>query len=364
MKILLTGAHFTPALAVISELKKISNMTLVYVGRFHTMESDKVYSAESKIIPTHGVTFYGIDAGRVQKHFSIAAVLSILKLPVGFLQSFLILLKESPDVIVSFGGYVSVPVVICAWLLSIPIVIHEQTLVSGLANTLGALFADRICLGFRENVHKSTKMIFTGNPIREEVLNSDKLLSQGLEDIFQESKRHNFPVILITGGNQGSHVINIQIEKIISELFNLAYVIHQTGQSEFKDYERLIQYRSSRYVPVKWVGEEIGSVLSKTDLIVGRAGVNTLLEASYWSIPALVIPISYLYQNEQQKNAEFFQALGLCKILKQDDLEDRLLGEIKDMLKNLKFLTSKAGEAKKIVIKDAAARITAEILSV
>lgn len=364
MKILLTGAHFTPALAVISELKKIPNITLMYIGRFHTMEGDKAYSAESKIIPTHGVKFYSIDAGRVQKHFSVAAILSILKLPVGFLQSFVILLKENPDMIVSFGGYVSVPVVVCAWLLSIPIIIHEQTLVAGLANKLGALFADRICLGFGDNMHKSSKMVFTGNPIREEIFDSNKPLSQDLEDIFQESKRHDLPVILVTGGNQGSHVINIQIESIISELSHLACVIHQTGQSEFEDYERLAQYRSSRYMPVKWVGEEIGSVLSKTDLIIGRAGVNTLLEAAYWGIPSLVIPIPYLYQDEQQKNAEFFQELGLCKILKQDDLEDRLLDEVKNMLNNLKFLTSKAGEVKKIVVKDAAARITAEILSV
>lgn len=365
MKILLTGAHFTPTLAVISELKRIPEMDLVYIGRFHTIEGDSVYSAESRIIPSYGVKFYGIDAGRIQKHFSFKTLLSLFKIPKGIIQAFIILLKERPDVIVSFGGYVSVPVVLCGWLLSIPILIHEQTLVSGLANRFGAFFASRICIGFDQNMQKDHRVVFTGNPIREEVFNPNSTLSKELTELFAEAKKHHLPVILVTGGNQGSHLINLKIEEIVPELFEIACVIHQTGQSEFRDYDRLDSRRSSRYIPMKWIGSEIGNILSKTDMLIGRSGINTLLESAYWGIPSLIVPIPYLYKSEQQKNAEFFKNLGLCSVIEQKDInKDILLAKIKEMIENLEKLKLQAKKSGHLVVKDAAKRIVAEIVSV
>ncbi len=363
MKIVLTGAHFTPALAVMTELKQIPEVDLVYIGRFHTIEGDKAYSAESRIIPEYGVKFYGIDAGRIQKYFSMRAILSILKIPIGIVQAFWILLKEQPDTVVSFGGYISVPVVFCAWLLSIPIVIHEQTLVSGLANRVGFFFADRICLGFKQNTQNDQKVVFTGNPIRQEVF--EQALNKDFTEVFTESKKHKLPIILITGGNQGSHLINIQIEAIISKLFEIACVIHQTGESEFRDYDRLILKKSARYLPIKWINSEIGTVLSRTDILIGRAGINTLLEAAYWGIPSLVIPIPYLYGDEQHRNAEYFKDLGLCDIIEQKDISTEVLfNKVQEMIKRLTRLKIVAKKAGSVVVKDAAKRIVAEILSV
>src|SRR5260221_10967548 len=134
MKILLTGAHFTPAQAVIEELQD-DKIEIVYVGRTTTREGDSTPSVESEVLPKLRVKFVPIIAGRIRKVFDLWTIISLLKIPIGFIQAPFILLSENPDVIVSFGGYVAVPVVIWGWLLSKPIIVHEQTLVTGLANS-------------------------------------------------------------------------------------------------------------------------------------------------------------------------------------------------------------------------------------
>ena len=346
MKILLTGAHFTPAVAVIEELKKNYKAEVIYVGRKTTLEGDNTPSQESQILPKLGVKFIPIITGRLQREFTKYSILSLLKIPIGFIQALLIILKEKPDVVLSYGGYVAVPVVIAGWLLSIPVMVHEQTLVSGLANRISSLFADKIAVSFPS---QNPKAILTGNPLRRKILDGVKLSHpRGVN-------------ILITGGNQGSHIINLAVESIINKLTKMAYVTHVTGDNKFKDFERLQKLQNEKYVVKKWIGEEWGEVLKKVDLVISRAGINTLSELAYLGIPALVIPIPYLYQDEQNKNAKFFENLGLVKILPESKLSpETLLKNIKICLKDLDQLTSSAKEAKKAIFPAAAKRLALE----
>ncbi len=362
MKILITGAHFTPAIAVINELKKMEpQVRLTYVGRKTTMEGDKTQSVESKLLPTLGVKFIPIIAGRLQRSFSIYTITSLLKIPIGFIQAIYILLSEKPDVILSFGGYVAVPLVVIGWLSSIPIIIHEQTLVSGLAHRISALFADKIAVSF-EGRTKDEKTIFTGNPLREEILNPVKNLTSDFSKIFNLSKKIKLPVVLFMGGNQGSHILNQIVEQSLDKLLKTSCVIHITGDNKYNDFERLGEF-GERYLVKKWIGEEFGKVVSKVDLVVCRSGINTLIELAYFGKNALVIPIPYLYNDEQNKNALFFQDLGFVKVLPQSKLSSKsLLENIKDMLNNLGDLKKKAYLAKKLIIKDAAQRVALETL--
>lgn len=349
MKILITGAHFTPAVATIEELKKMElSVGIVYVGRKTTLEGDSAESVESKILPGLGVKFIPLITGRLQRHFNLYTIISVLKIPIGLLQAFYILLSEKPDVILSFGGYVAVPVVTVGWLFSIPIIIHEQTLVSGLANKISALFADKIAVSFPT---QNPKAILTGNPLRKEIIDGVK------------QHRHSGVNILITGGNQGSHVINLAVEESLEKLTKIASIIHVTGDNKFHDFERLEKKQEARYIVRKWIGEEVGEVLAKTDLVICRAGINTLTELAYLGKPALTIPIPYLYQDEQYKNARFFENLGLVKILPQSKLSEKSLMEnIKAMIKDIDNLAIKAREAKKAVTPDAAKRLALETL--
>ena len=350
MKILITGAHFTPAVAVIEELKKFKDLEIVYVGRKTTLEGDKSPSQESKVLPAMGIKFIPIIMGRLQRTFTFYTIPSLLKIPIGFIQALYIILSQKPDVILSFGGYVAVPVVIAGWLFSIPIIVHEQTLVSGLANKISSVFADKIAISFERTLKE--KEVLTGNPIRKEILG-----------VKLSHFRREKPLILITGGNQGSHIINLAVEQSLDKLTKIASIIHVTGDNKYNDFERLKKLQDEHYLVKKWIGEEWGSVLSKADLVISRAGINTLTELAYLGKPALVIPIPYLYQDEQMKNAKYFENFGLVHVLPQSKLfSESLLENIKIMLKNLDRIKLKAKEAKKVIIPDAAKRLSLETI--
>ncbi len=390
MKILVTGAHFTTAVAVIEELQKQSGVEIVYVGRKTTREGDSSPSPESKVLPEMGVKFIPLTTGRLQRTFTPYTIPSLLKVPFGFLQAIWILLKEKPDAILSFGGYVAVPVVIAGWLMSIPIMIHEQTIVTGLANKISSFFATKIAVSFPvKNDFNKKKVILTGNPLRKEIITIipakagfQKTDSNWIPDhpkgtslfevaqvrddnsilkLFKTGKKEKLPVILITGGNQGSHVINEAVEKCLDKLIKIACVIHQTGDSKFGDYEKLEAKQGERYIVQKFIYSEMPYILANTDLVVGRAGINTLSELAYLGTPAIVIPVPYLHQDEQNKNAKYFEELGLVKTLPQSKLNGQsLLENIKEILKDLTEIRKQAKNAKEMIIPDAAKRLALE----
>lgn len=362
MKILVTGAHFTPAVAVIEEVKKMEpKVDIVYVGRQTTLEGDNTQSVESRVLPKLGVKFISLQAGKLQRFISIDSIVALLKIPIGFIQAFFILLKEKPDVVLSFGGYVGLPVVFCCWLLSIPIIIHEQSLQMGLANKISSFLADKIAISFKDTKVLPGKITaVTGNPTRLEILYPEKL-TQEYHKLFSNAKKEKKPVIFITGGNQGSHIINLAVEKCLEGLNNISYVIHQTGESQFQDFERLSALQSKHYLVKKWLGREIGQVFSKASLVVSRAGINTLMELIYFRKPVIVIPIPF--QDEQNQNARYFENLGLVKILPQSKLSGKtLLQSVKQMLNDLNYFNKPYEKVGEINNNDAAKRLALETI--
>ena len=353
MKIIVTGAHFTVAQAVIEQLKKYPDMEIVYVGRNTTMEGDSTKSVESIILPKLGVKFIPIITGRLQREFTAHTLLSLLKIPLGFLQAFWIILRQKPDALLSFGGYVAVPLVFVSWLFSIPVIVHEQTLIAGLANRISGFFATKIAVSFRvKYLYPEENTIVTGNPLRSEILSAKNI------------SKNKTPTILVTGGNQGSHVINLAVEECLDGLLKICQVIHQTGDSKFKDYERLYLRESDRYKVEKFIDQGWGKILAKVDLVVARAGINTLTELAYLAKPALLIPIPYLYKDEQNKNAEYFAKTGMVKNLPQSKLSGKeLLKNIQEMFANLDVYKSGASKASALIIRDGAKRVALEVVA-
>lgn len=368
MKVLFTGAHFTPAQAVIEELKKDPGSEIVYIGRKYTQEGDNSPSIESQVLPNLGVKFIPIIAGRLRRIFDIHTIISLLKIPIGFIQSFYILVKEQPNVVLSFGGYVGVPVVFSAWLLSIPVIVHEQTLVSSLSSKFTNIFANKIALTFETDQYTNKKVVITGNPIRKELLNPASKYSEDLGIFLKEVKRNKLPLIYITGGNQGSDTINKVISKLLDKLTEKAYVIHQTGSSKANYFEKLLEQRgtlknSERYLVKKWFdASDMAQIFRNANLVISRAGINTLLELAYFSIPTIVIPLPFLYKNEQMKNAQFFKQNGLCEIITQSNLNDESLLKLINQVLNDKNAKDRAMRAKEIVIENADKRLVQEML--
>lgn len=372
MKILVTGAHFTPAQAVIEQLQKISEAEIVYVGRQFTQEGDNTPSVESQVLPKLGVKFIPINAGRVRRILEFKTIISMLKIPIGFLQSFFILLREKPDIVLSFGGYVGASVVVPAWFLNIPIIVHEQTLVSGLANKISNIFADKIAVSFDTDYsYDKNKIIITGNPFRKQLLNPQHPPSINIKDFVALKNKLKMPLIYITGGNQGSHIINVAVKNILDKLTQQAVVIHQTGDSKFKDFENLSEVKKNlkypeRYFCAKWFNvDDVSLIFQQADLAISRAGANTLIELAYFGIPTIVVPLPFLYKNEQYVNAKYFKKIGLAHILDQDDLAtgSKLFGLTQDLLNNLKDAKKNARNAQDFILPDADKRLAQETLT-
>ncbi len=364
MKVFITGAHFTPALAVIEALQKNDTdkkIDITYVGRKTTREGDPSPSAESQILPAMGVRFIPIVAGRIQRRFTRYTIPSLLKIPVGMIQAFYLMVKHHPDVVVSFGGYLAFPLVFSAWLLSIPVIVHEQTLVTGLANKVSSVFADKIAISFQDHPwSEKPNVFFTGNPLRKAILTPEKLPAD-LQLFVRNARTGNQKIILITGGNQGSHSINEAVDEALPELLKKYAVIHQTGDSAFKDYEKLTEKNNNikNYIVYKFIGNEFGSIVKEVDLVVTRAGINTLLELAFAQKPALIIPLPFVTGDEQTKNARFFEKLGMATVLLQSQLSAQHLKEKIDAMTTQPFDFSKSDQ---IVVKDAAQRLALEII--
>ena len=364
MKLLVTGSHFTPAQAVIEELIKISDYKIIYLGREFARDGDSARSVESKILPGMGVKFIPITAGKLNRFFSFGTIVSFLKTPIGFIQSFYYLLKEQPDMIVSFGGFTGLPVVISGWLLSIPSLVHEQGLKMGLSNLISSLFADKVAVSFSDfkipDFLNSEKFIVTGNPIRKELLESVRTSNNEIHDFVKSNP--SIPLILVMAGNQGSHKINLLVEDKLTELTNLARVVHQTGDSKFDDFSNLIKHETGNYLVRKWIpSSDLSFLLDKADLAITRAGINTLVELALKSVPALMIPIPV--GSEQKNNAKYFANHGLGNVLEEKNLSpDVFLERIKVMLEKRKSLKKSAEHFKKEIILDGDKRLVQEIL--
>ena len=365
MKILITGTHFTPAQALIERLNQGSSHDIVYVGRKSTREGDKSGSIESQVLPKLGVQFIPIVSGRFTRSLSIWTLISLLKLPIGFLQSFWVVLKEQPEVIVSFGGYLAFPVVFWGWWFNIPIVIHEQTLRFGLANWLSLPFASKVAVSFN-TFKKGPKIEVTGNPIRKELLEPHKPGADVGKFLKSADKK---PLLLIMGGNQGSHFINRLIGKCLPELTKSYAIVHQTGDSKLGDYEYLLEEQkkipNALYFPTKWLdSDDLSAVLEQTDLVICRAGMNTLYELALKGKPALVIPIPTSVNSEQTHNAKFFAKAGLGEYMNQGEVSEQvLLQHLPVIMKNLAKFKPTA-ESQAIFLPDGVERLAQLVLGI
>lgn len=357
MKLVITGGHLSPALAVIKKLPKDTEVLMI--GRKYGIEGDKAESLEYLTARSLSIPFESITTGRLQRKFTKHTILSLFKFPNGVIQSVGILKKYKPDVVLCFGGYVSLPVALAAKFLNIPVVIHEQTLEAGASNKIIAKFAKKICISWQssEKFFPKNKVVLTGNPLREYQVSSIKY----------KVSEEDLPLIYITGGSSGSHPINVLIEGCITKLLQNYRVIHQTGDAkEFMDFERLDELKKSleskcqkRYILTKFVDPyDTGAIYKEADLIISRSGINTVSELIFFGKPSILIPLPHSQNQEQLKNAMFFKSLGFGEVVSQDELSpDILFEKINFMLKDPDKYRKHAETAKTVIIKDAAEKI-------
>jgi UDP-N-acetylglucosamine--N-acetylmuramyl-(pentapeptide) pyrophosphoryl-undecaprenol N-acetylglucosamine transferase len=334
-KIVLTGGHAaTAAMAVVEELlrrSQKSEMEIYWIGVEKAVEGSNVKTLESELFPKMGVNFKPITMGRIQRRFTIWTIPSLLKIPFGFISALFLLLKIKPKVILSFGGAVAYPVVVCGWLLGIPIVIHEQTTMIGRANRFSAIFAKKIAIA-RESSKKyvnANKCVLTGNSVMTQIT-----------EVEPKTSIPEKPTLFIMGGSRGSQTINENIEPIIEKLRLKYNVIHQTGSIDFP---RFSKYADEYYKVYDRIDPmKLDNVYREADLILSRAGANTVSEIIITGRPAVLIPIPWTYMNEQYENAKYAEGLGIATILPQKGLTpEKILDAIDERRNNWNKINKK-----------------------
>ena len=361
-KILLTGGHAaTTALSTIEELKAClpAGWDLVWIGSNKAMEGKSTRSLESRVFEKVGVKSYSIISGRLQRKFTFWTIPSLIKIPFGLLNALFLILKIRPKVVVSFGGYAAVPVVVVSWLLRIPVVIHEQTAAIGLANKLSQPFAKKVCLARKESeiYFNSKKTVLTGNPVMSQIA-----------EIEAKEKPGNPPTIFITLGSRSSRNINKVVDEILDRLLESYKVIHITGETDFSKFKERKNYlkgeHSARYKVYSGVDPtQIDGMYKEADIVVARAGANTVSEIIVTRRPALLIPIPWSYLDEQKKNALVAQKIGIARILEQEKLSGgKMLSEINVLIENWQSMVNKAKDSD-VLDREASQRLVEQIVA-
>lgn len=329
----MTGGHAaTTAIAVIQEIKStksLKGVQIYFVGSRFAMEGLDIETLEYRTLPKIGVNFYPIVSGRLQTKFTRYTLVSLLKIPVGFLHAFYILLKIKPDLVLTFGGFASFPIVFWSFIFGIPVILQEQTIAAGRATIFSSVFVRRILLARSESIKyfPKEKCIVTGNPVMKEIL-----------DIERNTKKHSPVNILFMGGSRGSSFINRLVMSLVPKLATNYRVTHITGE---KDFSELIKFKSvlpkniaEKYKLVATVEPfEMAKYYKDCDLIIARAGANTVSEILYLKKPVIFIPLALSFADEQMKNAKSLEQFGIARVVSEKEATSKkLMTEISSVL--------------------------------
>ncbi len=320
-RIILTGGgsagHVTPNVALITLLKQ-KNWDIHYLG--------SQLGIEHQLITPLQVTYHAIPTGKLRRYFSWQNFIDPFKVILGILKSTYLCFRLKPNVIFSKGGFVSLPVVIGAWLNGIPVVLHESDLSPGLANKLCFPFAKKICLSFAKTkdyikATYRTKTLYTGAPIRESLLHGDK--QQGLAYTKLSPEK---PILLVICGSLGSQKINTCLRESLPKLLEQFAIIHLCGKGNLAPELNQIP----NYVQFEFVSKQLGNLLACSDLVLSRSGSNALYELLSLHKPHLLIPLQQGSRGDQIENAEHFAKQGFSCVLAEDKLtSENLIKSVK-----------------------------------
>ncbi|MEK7544589.1 MAG: undecaprenyldiphospho-muramoylpentapeptide beta-N-acetylglucosaminyltransferase [Patescibacteria group bacterium] len=276
MRIVFTGGgtagHILPNIAVFEELQKNTTVEALYIGSFD--------GPERAICGEYGVRFQGVSCGKFRRYFSWKNFLSPFQVVVGFFQSLAILRRFRAKVVMSKGGYVSFPVVLAAWVLRIPVILHESDVSPGMANRMCARLAKIVCVAWPETKFPGSRTVVTGIPVRDAILRGSR--AEGLKLTGFSGKK---PILLVMGGSLGAQFLNQLVVKMLPELVKVYDVVHLTGRGGSPIAPQ------KNYISFEYLNRELAHVYALTDVCLSRAGASAISEFSSLKIPAVYVPL-------------------------------------------------------------------------
>ena len=300
-----TAGHVTPHLSLIPRLKEMG-YDIHYIGTENGIEHQMIAQ-----IP--GITYHSVKSGKLRRYFSLQNFTDPFRVIWGAFQSIGLMRKLKPNVCFSKGGFVSVPVVIGAWLCRVPAVCHESDLTPGLANRICAKFATKVATTFPECAKAlGEKGVNTGTPLRPELFQGSRAAGLAMAG-FDGQK----PVLLMTGGSLGAQSVNKCLREALPNLLPKMDVLHLCGKGNLD--ESLLDLEG--YCQKEFLSAEMPDALAVADLVLSRAGSNTLSELLVLHKPMLLVPYPLgASRGDQIENAKSYQRQGLARVLMQEDM--------------------------------------------
>lgn len=364
-----TGGHFYPIIAIAEALGDLVREERLLEPKLYYLAPN---SFDEKALFENNIVYIRIPAGKMRRYASLLNVTDLFVSCIGFISALITLIRLYPDVVVSKGGYGSVPTVLAARVLRIPIIIHESDAKPGRANLLGAKFANKIAISFESAAEYFPKKVQgkiarTGIPIRKALMRVEPEGARqylGLES--------GIPTIFILGGSQGSMKINEIIISTLPELVSFANIIHQTGQAHFKNVSTLAQVvlakspHANRYHPFNYLSETaLQRSAGAADLVVSRAGSNSIAEIGLWKKPAILIPIPESISHDQHMNAYAYARTGGAIVLDEGNLTPHLfLSEVRRILDDAPLAKRMAESAAGFTDPEAARNLAKGVLAI
>ena len=373
MKVVITGGgsggHFYPLIAVAdkiieqSEDRKILRPEIYYLA-------DKPY--DEQLLFRKNIRFRKIYSGKLRKYFSIKNFFDIFKTLFGTIKTIFLMFGLYPDIIFTNGSYISMPVLVSARILGIPVIVHASDSVPGKAVLFGSKFAKKISIAFVDAAEyfkesDKEKIALLGNPIREEII---RPLHNGAHEFLELDK--NLPTILIMGGSLGAQAINDAVVDALPQLLLKYNVIHQCGKAneiEVKGRSDVSLYDhpyKERYKLFPYLDDlAIRMATGASVLAIIRAGAGTISEVANWGIPSITVPIPKLISHDQEKNAFAYAKSGASVVMLQKNLSANLVISEIERITNDKELSEKMSLAAKNFAKpDAANTIASAVLDI
>lgn len=344
-----TGGHLFPAVATAQQFQEqMPESEILFVGTKRKVDT--------KSLAAYGFASESIQCYGLKGKSPLQLIKALTVLPLSCLQALMIILRFKPDIILGVGGYVTGPVVAAGKSQGIPIVIHEQNSVPGLANRKLGKMANRVCLSLPGSGTEfaAEKILYTGNPVRNKII---ELAGKS------RSRQAEIRTLLILGGSQGAQAVNSLITEALCSLTDAELqkikVIHQTGS---RDEEQVRNAYQQRGIDAKVAGffMKMHEVYEQADLLVSRAGATTLSEIAVLGKPAILIPYPSAADNHQEKNGQYYVSGGGAVQFIQKDLSGKQLSEtILQLINDEEKLAEMGAAMKGLAFPDAAERIVA-----